>query len=137
VDRWKENNREKIRQYNKERYRRKREEILRINAEYRRNNPEKKRELTHNYRINNLSYMAAKEAKRRALKLKATPAWLTEEHWKQIQAVYEEARLLGFHVDHIIPLKNKIVCGLHVPWNLQPLPPKENMKKHNSFDIGE
>jgi 5-methylcytosine-specific restriction endonuclease McrA len=75
--------------------------------------------------------------KRRALKLRATPSWLTQEHLDQIQALYAEAARLTretgipHEVDHIIPLKGKTVCGLHVPENLQILTKAENQSKGN------
>jgi hypothetical protein len=37
-------------------------------------------------------------------------------------------------VDHIIPIKNELVCGLHVPWNMQLLTRSKNSEKGNTFD---
>lgn len=76
---------------------------------------------------------------RHAAKLRATPPWQTEEDRRQIALFYEAAALLqlatgeAYHVDHIVPLRGKNVCGLHVPGNLQILPALENIRKGNRF----
>lgn len=73
----------------------------------------------------------------RAALLRATPPWLTAEHKAAIRAVYEEAQRLTdetgvpHEVDHIVPLRGKGVCGLHVPWNLRAIPSRENRSKSN------
>jgi len=101
----------------------------------------------HEYRLkqqsdrckNNLDKNRARNAKRRARKLNATPKWLTKQQNQAIIEVYKEAKRLEeltgntYHVDHIVPLINKNVCGLHVPWNLQVLSASENMSKSNKF----
>lgn len=54
------------------------------------------------------------------------------ESRKEIRAIYA-ACPTGYHVDHIIPLNSELVCGLHVPQNLQYLPAKDNERKGNKF----
>ncbi len=72
----------------------------------------------------------------RARKLNATPVWLSLIQSKAIEDFYTLAQTLTdttgipYQVDHIIPLKGKTVCGLHVPWNLQILTAEENNKKN-------
>jgi len=62
--------------------------------------------------------------------ISAIPEWLTEEHKRQIKVIYDN-RPEGYHIDHIIPLSKG---GLHVPWNLQALPAKDNLSKGNIVD---
>jgi hypothetical protein len=40
-----------------------------------------------------------------------------------------------WHVDHIIPLKGEIVCGLHVWNNLAVIPKVENLRKGNYHSV--
>lgn len=88
------------------------------------------------YKKNNKDKTNALTAKRHASKINATPKWA---NLKAITEIYSEAQRLSkstgiqHHVDHIIPLKNKLVCGLHVHWNLRVITFTENVKKHNSF----
>lgn len=74
---------------------------------------------------------AQRTALRRARKAQATPPWVNLEELKDI---YYKVPT-GYHVDHIVPLTHPLVCGLHVPWNLQYLSPKENNEKSNKMDF--
>jgi 5-methylcytosine-specific restriction endonuclease McrA len=106
---------------------------------YRENNQEYFREYYENYYKLNTSVYVARANKRRAAKLKALPKWLTKEELEQIKELYEIARMFKlytgeeYHVDHIVPLQGENVCGLHVPWNLQVIPAKENLSKSNKL----
>ena len=67
--------------------------------------------------------------KKRAVKLRAMPKWANQEKIKEIYANCPK----GWHVDHIVPLQGRNVCGLHVETNLQYLPARENARKKNKF----
>ena len=99
-------------------------------------NPEQARKRRAKWKKANPHLVAADAAKRRAAKRNATPKWLTKEHMLQIENIYLDAatRPNGpWHVDHIHPLINEQVCGLHVPWNLQVISAKENWSKNNKL----
>lgn len=122
---------------------------------YRKNylTPEKKSEYNLRYRIKNSAsnskarkkwYLNNKDYWRKyaqehgfrrcALVKKATPSWAD---LKQIAKIYSEAKYktkttgVVHHVDHIVPLRGKNVCGLHCENNLQILTASENLKKGN------
>jgi len=88
------------------------------------------------YRSRNPFIHCANEAKRKAAKLKATPSWANLE---EIKKVYAESKKLSeetgvlHHVDHVVPLRGKAVCGLHVHYNLQVITAIENSRKYNKM----
>lgn len=78
---------------------------------------------------------------RNATKAKATPPWLTAQDRADIAAVYAQAATksassgVAYEVDHIVPLRSKVVCGLHVAWNLQVITATANRTKSNLFEV--
>lgn len=66
----------------------------------------------------------------------ATPRWVDRSALREIYESRDE--ITGrtgeeHHVDHIVPIRHPLVCGLHVPWNLQVIPANENIRKQNSL----
>lgn len=73
---------------------------------------------------------------RDAYKTKAVPIWA---NLHAIAGMYELAKLfrragINLHVDHIVPLRGKFVCGLHCEDNLQLLSANDNIRKSNKFE---
>jgi hypothetical protein len=118
-------NKEKLREYRRKYHSSNKNK----SKEYKLKNKDKIREANRLYRLNNPHIKNTANAIRRATKLNATPKFA---NLKKIKEIYKNCPK-GFHVDHIIPLKNKLVCGLHVEWNLQYLPAKENLSKSNKL----
>lgn len=125
-------------------YENNREKIIQAAKKYNANNKEKVAKRKALWVKQNYNRVAAASAARRAIKLKAQPAWLTPEQQRQIDAMFtlrdklKEATGIKYHVDHIVPLTAKrrikgkykhVACGLHVPWNLQVIPAKQNLSK--------
>lgn len=81
------------------------------------------------------------QAARNAARLKATPNWLTSEQRKSIRNAYAQSSFktaktgVPHEVDHIVPLRGKLVCGLHVPWNLRVIEAYRNRQKSNIWEV--
>lgn len=99
------------------------------NAKWQANNRDYHNKYNSKWCSNNKGKVAAKAAKRRATKLRATPSWADLAAIKQFYINCP----LGYHVDHIIPLKGKNVSGFHVINNLQYLKAVDNLKKGNKY----
>jgi len=76
---------------------------------------------------------------RRARLRSATPPWITPQMREEIKSLHAEAERLEqesgiqFDVDHIVPLDGKIICGLHVPWNLRVITHSDNISRPKHF----
>lgn len=110
-------------------------------AEWRANNPNHDgiKKAKKKWKQANTAKVLAATIKRRAAKIRRTPAWLSVDDFWLIEQAYELAamrtKLFGFswHVDHVIPLQGRLVSGLHVPENLQVIPGVLNMTKANKY----
>jgi hypothetical protein len=136
ISKYQQENPEKQRE-SEEKYRRNHPDRRKASVKAHRGKPgvlERERESRKIWAARNKDLLAMKSAARRAAKLLATPSWADQE---KIATFYIEAQRLTFEtgiqhdVDHIVPLKSKLVCGLHVETNLQILIGAENKSKGN------
>lgn len=126
---WRKANPEKVRGFNSAWKKANPEKTRAYEAAYTAKHPAKRKAKEAAYRLANPAKRAAWQAKRVAQQLMATPPWAD---LAAIEAIYQEASLLGMEVDHIVPLQGKSVCGLHVSHNLQLLTKSENSRKRNT-----
>jgi hypothetical protein len=140
---WYEKNAEleraKAMQYHYDNYDKNKERIIKKVGEWQKNNKDKYKQIAkkcyEKTKLRRFSYQAFARAARR----NAVPKWMTDELKEQLQKFYIEARTrtketgIPYEVDHIVPLVNENVCGLHVPWNLRVITRFDNRSKANKF----
>jgi hypothetical protein len=140
---WYQKNKEselaKAKAYHYATYADKREHKIQKAVEWVKNNPEKYKANAKKCYENNKSKVMAYAGMRRALKRNAVPCWFDSVK-SSVDAIYAmrdwmNLTMFGikYEVDHIIPLKNNKVCGLHVPNNLQVITQFNNRSKQNKF----
>jgi len=102
--------------------------------EWRKNNPGhegvKKAKKKYKATSKGRAAISKSNALRRVGVKQAIPTWAD---LALIGDVYMEATYMQMQVDHIVPLRSKLVCGLHVWNNLQILDPAKNNKKGNRY----
>lgn len=136
---YREKNKEYLRQKKKEYYEKNKEEIsVRVAEKYQRNKV-KIKAATKLWKQLNRDRHNAICMTRIARKLQASPKWeeeLSELVFIEAQNLCQKRKdVTGFswEMDHIIPLKGKEVCGLHVYNNIQVIPQKLNSSKRNRY----
>ena len=101
--------------------------------------PSEVRQYKDRHKEKNPEYYKALTSVRKRRHRSATPPWITKEQKLEMRRLYLKAQQLTkltrerYVVDHIVPLINPDVCGLHVPWNLQVMTQEENLKKSNKL----
>ena len=105
-------------------------------AAWREKNLEKSRELCRQYQKANPHVSAANAAARQHHIKLATPSWANKHFIAEAYHIAKvREQMLGgkWHVDHVIPLRGKRVCGLHVENNLQVVRAETNLRKGNKL----
>jgi hypothetical protein len=125
-------NKERAAAYQKTYYLENKNQLKQKMSQYAKDNLADFRVRASKWKKNNNQKVNAAAAKRRSMKKRQLPAWVSEFELKQISEFYKNCPK-GYHVDHVIPLKGKIVSGLHCLANLQYLPAAINLSKGNQW----
>lgn len=131
---WYWNNKERVQNNFKKWYAKNRLLMIERSKQWREDNKERYSDNQAAWRKKVSSNRVIQARKRRMDLLKARPSWANDFFIEEAYRLAElRSKMLGYpwQVDHIVPLKSKKVCGLHVHNNLRVIPAIENNRKGN------
>lgn len=133
---WRIKNPEKLRE-NAIRWRKNNPEERKMrNDKWRKENADRHRSNALKWAKNNMPRVLSRNAARRTGTMYATPKWANKFFMDEAYDLAKRRTIatgIKWHVDHIVPLKSPIVCGLHCEANLQVIPYRDNLRKGNRF----
>ena len=119
MQKWRFENKEKLQAYQKEYF-----------IEYTKKNSEKiKQQKANSYKDEGLFKFSLLKFKN------VLPSWANLNYIKLFYSIAQDEKNLGHRVeiDHIVPINNPLVCGLHNEWNLQVTTRAYNNKKKDRY----
>lgn len=131
---WYDANQGKVRAAWNARYSRNRAEIIKYVGEWQKKNKGRKAEYQRRHALKHPHVRALRDRRRKVALKRSIMRW---SDMVAINALYQKAREMSvetgieWQVDHIVPIKSKLVCGLHVLTNLRLATKSENSSKGN------
>ncbi len=113
-----------------------RDRVRAINAGYRARNREALNAARVQHAKDKPEIAAKAAAKRRAACAKATPKWVNDFFMEEAYSLAKIREVVcggAWHVDHIVPLRAKLACGLHAHTNIQVIRAEINRAKGNRY----
>ena len=104
------------------------------NARWRESHADQHRANAIKWSKNNRHMVSVTNTKRRGQSRLATPEWANKFFMAEAyDLARRRTRCTGFkwHVDHVVPLRSKLVCGLHCEQNMEVIPAVDNLKKRH------